>query len=101
MFKHIFVPLDGSRMSEAALPAAAYFARCFGAQVSLVHLIEKGRPQTVHEQPHLHDEKEAAEYLARAASSFPAGAAVDCHVHAEEVAQVAQSIVDHCITELH
>jgi nucleotide-binding universal stress UspA family protein len=101
MFKHIFVPLDGSRLAEAALPAAAYFARCFGAQVSLVHLIEKGRPQTVHEQPHLHDEKEAAEYLAKAASSFPAGTAVECHVHTDEVSHVAQSIVDHCITELH
>jgi nucleotide-binding universal stress UspA family protein len=101
MFKHIFVPLDGSELAEAALPAAAYFARCFGAQVSLVHLIEKGRPQTVHEQPHLHDEKEAAEYLAAAASSFPAVTSVECHVHAEEVSHVAQSIVDHCITELH
>lgn len=101
MFKHIFVPLDGSTLAETALPAAAFFARCFGAQVSLVHLMEKGRPRTVHEQPHLHDEKEAAAYLAGTASSFPSGIHVDCHVHTEEVSLVAQSIVDHCMAELH
>jgi nucleotide-binding universal stress UspA family protein len=101
MFKHIFVPLDGSDMAEAALPAASYFARCFDAQVSLVHLIEKGRPQTVHEQSHLHDEKEAAAYLARTASSFPKEVRVDWHVHTEEVSHVAQSIVEHSRTEMH
>jgi nucleotide-binding universal stress UspA family protein len=101
MFKHIIVPLDGSEMAEAALPAARYFARCFGARVSLVHLLEKGRPQTVHEQPHLHDEKEAAAYLDKTATSFPESASVDCHVHTEEVSHVAQSIVDHSMTELH
>jgi nucleotide-binding universal stress UspA family protein len=101
MFKHIFVPLDGSDMAEAALPAAMYFAKCFDAQVSLVHLIERGRPQTVHDQPHLHDEKEAAAYLAGIAASFPQETRVDFHVHAEEVSHVAQSIVDHSMTELH
>lgn len=100
MFKHILVPLDGSKLAEAALPAARFFGRCFGARVSLVHLIEKGRPQTVHEQPHLHDEKEAAAYLAATASSFPPGMPVDCHVHREEVRHVARSIVEHCMTEL-
>jgi nucleotide-binding universal stress UspA family protein len=101
MFKHIFVPLDGSKLAEAALPATAFFARCFGAQVSLVHLIEKGRPQTVHDQPHLHDEKEAAAYLGKIAASFPKEQHVNFHVHAEEVSHVAQSIVDHSMTELH
>jgi nucleotide-binding universal stress UspA family protein len=101
MFKHILVPLDGSQLSEAALPAVYYFAKCFGAQVSLVHLIEKGRPQTVHEQPHLHDEKDAAAYLAKIASEFPSGCVVDCHVHAEEVSHVARSIVEHCMAELN
>jgi nucleotide-binding universal stress UspA family protein len=101
MFKHIFVPLDGSKLAEAALPAASYFATCFGAQVSLVHLIEKGRPQTVHEQPHLHDEKEAAEYLARTARAFPRETPVEWHVHTEEVSHVAQSIIEHSMTELH
>jgi nucleotide-binding universal stress UspA family protein len=101
MFKHIFVPLDGSDMAEAALPAATYFAKCFDAQVSLVHLIERGRPQTVHDQPHLHDEKKAAAYLSGIAASFPKEMRVNFHVHAEEISHVAQSIVDHSMTELH
>jgi nucleotide-binding universal stress UspA family protein len=101
MFKHIFVPLDGSKLAEAALPAAAFFARCFGAQVSLVHLIEKGRPQTVHEQPHLHDEKEAEAYLAGIAGMFPTEARAGWHVHSEEVSHVAQGIVDHSKAEIH
>ena len=101
MFKQILVPLDGSQLSEAVLPAVYYFARCFGAHVSLVHLIEKGRPETVHEQPHLHDEKDAASYLAKIASAFPSGCAVDCHVHTEEVSHVARSIVEHCMAELN
>jgi len=100
MFKHIFVPLDGSGLAEAALPAVSFFAMCFGARVSLVHLIEKGRPQTVHEQPHLHDEKEAAAYLDGIARSFPPSIPVDCHVHTEEVSHVAQSIADHSTGEL-
>ncbi len=101
MFNHIFVPLDGSEMAEAALPAAVYFAKCFDAKVSLVHLIEKGRPKTVHDQSHLHDEKDAADYLAKIASSFPPGTCIDCHVHTEEVSHVARSIVDHSMTEIH
>jgi len=100
MFKHILVPLDGSKLAEAALPAAVFFARCFGANISLIHIIERDGPETVHDQPHLHDKKEAAVYLAKIASTFPQGIA-DCHVHAEEVSHVAESIVDHCMAELH
>jgi len=101
MFKHIIVPLDGSAMAEAALPMAVFFGQCFKAQVSLIHLIEKGRPQTVHDQAHLHDEKGAAAYLAEAAASFPPSISVDYHVHTEEVSHVAQSIVEHSTTELN
>jgi nucleotide-binding universal stress UspA family protein len=101
MFNHILVPLDGSPLAEAALPAARFFSRCFHARVSLLHVIEKARPQTVHEQPHLHDEKEAAAYLAKIASSFPPETRVDCHVHEEAVSHVARSIADHLATELH
>jgi nucleotide-binding universal stress UspA family protein len=101
MFKHLLVPLDGSQLAEAALPPARFFAQCFGANVTLVHLIEKGRPKTVHEQPHLHDVGEAETYLAQAARSFPQGVSVDYHVHHEEVKAVAASIADHCVNELY
>jgi nucleotide-binding universal stress UspA family protein len=101
MFKHLLVPLDGSHLAEAALPAARFLSRSFGASVTLVHLMEKGRPQTVHDQPHLHDANEAAAYLSRVAASFPAGVPVDWHVHEDEVRRVAASIVEHCMKELH
>jgi len=101
MFKHILVPLDGSKLAEAALPAAVFFARCFDANISLIHIIERGGPETVHDQPHLHDKKEAEVYLAKTVSAFPQGTRADCHVHAEEVSRVAEGIVDHCMTELH
>jgi len=101
MFKHIIVPLDGSEMAEAALPAALYFAQCFSAKISLIHLIEKGLPQSVHEQQHLHKDTEAVAYLMKIAASFPQGTNVDYHVHSDEVSHVAQSIVDHSMIELN
>ncbi len=101
MFKHLLVPLDGSRLAEVALPAARFFSRCFGAAVTLVHLIEKGRPRTVHDQPHLYDAGEAASYLSTVAASFPPGVRIDSHVHEDEVEQVAASIVEHCMKELY
>ncbi len=100
MIGHILVPLDGSQLAEAALPAAVFFARCFGAKVSLAHFIEKRRPRTVHEQQHLHDDRTAAAYLAKTAAAFPDGTIVDCHVHGQEVSDVAKSIVAHCVSEL-
>jgi nucleotide-binding universal stress UspA family protein len=101
MFKHLLVPLDGSLLAEAALPPARFFARCFGANVTLVTLMEKGRPKTVHEQSHLHDIGAAETYLSQAAKSFPQGISVDYHVHQEEVKAVAASIADHCVNELY
>jgi nucleotide-binding universal stress UspA family protein len=100
MFKRLLVPLDGSDLAEAALPAARFLAQKCGGRVSLVHLIEKGRPRTVHEQLHLHDANQARDYLTRVAASFPPGVA-DIHVHDKEVNRVGQSIAEHGMTELH
>jgi nucleotide-binding universal stress UspA family protein len=99
MFKRLLVPLDGSELAESALPAARFLAQKCGSRVSLVHLIEKGRPSTVHEQPHLHDANAAAAYLSRIAASFPRSAA-EVHVHREEVSRVGKSIAEHGMTEL-
>jgi nucleotide-binding universal stress UspA family protein len=99
MFKRLLVPLDGSELAESALPAARFLAEKCGSRVSLVHLIEKGRPSTVHEQPHLHDANEAAAYLSRIAASFPPDSA-EVHVHREEVSRVGRSIAEHGATEL-
>jgi nucleotide-binding universal stress UspA family protein len=96
MFKHILVPLDGSRMAESAVPAAAYLAARLHARVTLIHVVEKNAPSTVHGQAHLGDAQEAAAYLDEIArQGLPPGVRVDCHVHTAAVEDVARSIVDH------
>ena len=96
MFKHILVPLDGSLLAEAALPAAAYLSGKFQAGVTLVHIIEKNAPAEIHGQPHLRDAAEAAAYLKKISSKwFPERLRIECHVHATEVDNVAESIVQH------
>jgi nucleotide-binding universal stress UspA family protein len=96
MIRRILVPLDGSQLAEAALPAAASLAGRLGTAVGLVHVLEKHAPRTIHGHPHLAASEPAATYLGRiAASRFPAGARVEIHVHPEEVADVARSIAEH------
>ncbi|MBP1776862.1 MAG: hypothetical protein H6Q86_2872, partial [candidate division NC10 bacterium] len=41
MVRHVLVPLDGSGLAEAALPAAAATAAAFGARVTLFHVLEE------------------------------------------------------------
>jgi nucleotide-binding universal stress UspA family protein len=96
MFKHLLVPLDGSRLAEAALPAAAALSETLGAWVTLVHVIEQGAPQEIHGERHLSDSAEASGYLTEiAARVFPPGLRVEPHVHTTEVKDVARSIVEH------
>jgi nucleotide-binding universal stress UspA family protein len=96
MFEHLLVPLDGSRLAEAALPAAAFLSRTLGAWVTLFHVIERGAPQAIHGERHLSDPAEASAYLNEvAARAFSAGVHVEQHVHTTEVADVARSIVQH------
>jgi nucleotide-binding universal stress UspA family protein len=96
MFKHLLVPLDGSKLAEAALPAAARLAEILGARVTLVHVIERDAPQEIHGERHLTSPDEARSYLDETAiRAFPAGMQVEKHVHTSEVSNVAQSIVEH------
>ncbi len=96
MFKHILVPLDGSRMAESAVQAAAYLAEMLNARVTLMHVVEKNAPSEVHGQPHLISAQEAGFYLDGISRRyFPQGIPVECHVHAAEVENVARSIVEH------
>ena len=101
MFKHILVPLDGSKLAEAALPVAASLARTFKAPVTLLHIIEQDAPDEIHRDRHLTKAKEAETYLARIAKRvFPTKAKVDWHVHTAPVEDVARSIVDHSSDEI-
>lgn len=96
MLGHFLVPLDGSRMAESALPAAAFLAARFQARVTLLHVVERNPPRAVHGQAHLADEAEASAYLDRVAREvFSPSARVACHVHAPKVDDVAASIVAH------
>lgn len=96
MFERLLVPLDGSRLAEAALPAAAALAEKLGASVLLLHIIEANPPREVHGERHLTTAEEACAYLDEVKSrAFPAGVPVACHVHTTGSAGVAESIVEH------
>lgn len=96
MFKHLLVPLDGSGLAEAALPAAACMAECFGAKVTAIHIIEHDAPQAVHGDRHLTDAHEAEAYLQDVGRRFfSAGIALAHHVHTAAMKDVARGIVLH------
>jgi len=100
MFNHILVPLDGSKLAEAAIPVAASLAQALRAPVTLLHLIEKDPPQEVHKDRHITRADEASAYLQQVAKDgFPASVKVDWHVHTAAVKDVADSIVEHAMTE--
>jgi nucleotide-binding universal stress UspA family protein len=100
MFKHVLVPLDGSKLAEAAIPAAISLAQNLNAPVTLLHILEEDAPQEVHKDHHITQADEASAYLEKLAKrAFPAGAKVDWHVHTAAVKDVSASIVEHAITE--
>ena len=96
MFRHILIPLDGSKLSESAIPAGMALAKALGATITLLHILEKNPPKEVHGQTHLQFPDEAQKYLKNVrASLIPADIAVHTHIHLEESKHVASSIVDH------
>jgi len=100
MFKHILVPLDGSKLAEAAIPVAASLAQTLDAPVTLLHIIEQDAPREVHRDHHITQADEASAYLQEAAKrGFPAQVKVDTHVHTAAVKNVAGSIVEHATRE--
>ena len=100
MFKHILVPLDGSELAEAAIPAAISLAQTLNAPVTLLHVIEQGAPSEVHKDRHLTQAEEASAYLEQVAKrDFPPTANVDSHVHTGAVKDVARSIAEHATRE--
>ncbi len=96
MFKHLLVPLDGSHLAEAALPAAAYLAQKLDATVTLLHVIEHDAPEEIHHERHLTDPDAAFAYLGEVAQrAFPPTVKVQCHTHGTAVDNVARSLVEH------
>jgi nucleotide-binding universal stress UspA family protein len=93
---HLLVPLDGSRLAEGALAPAITLAARLGARVRLVHILERGAPETIHGERHLTSTGEAEAYLRGVASRFAdAGIAVEVHTHSSPEGDVADSIAIH------
>jgi len=96
MFKHLLVPLDGSRLAEAALPAAACLAEHLGASITLIHIIERDVSGEIHGERHLTTPAEANAYLEEVAQrALPAELHVERHVHTVGTDVLPQSILDH------
>ena len=66
----ILVPLDGSRLAEYAMGAAASLAARFHARLLLLHVLERGAPATVHGDRHLTGVEEAEAYLREVAARW-------------------------------
>jgi nucleotide-binding universal stress UspA family protein len=96
LFKHLLVPLDGSQLAEAALPAAVAVAEKTGARVTLLHVVERNAPRSVHGSTHLRTAEEAEAYLARiVAELFPPPIPAAWHVHRRQIDRLAESLADH------
>jgi nucleotide-binding universal stress UspA family protein len=94
--KKLLVPLDGSPMAESVLPITAQLARKILASVTLIHVVEKDPPETIHGQRHLTNSEQAENYLrTMASSSIFEGIEVSFHLHEAGVRDVSQSISDH------
>lgn len=94
MFDRILVPLDGSSLAEAILPAVSKLAAALGSEVVLLHVLEEKPPARVHGEPHLTTASGADTYLAEVATRLMV-VTVEHHVHDEPVDDVAAAISAH------
>lgn len=98
MFSHILVPLDGSALAESVIGHVRGFARTPDTRVTLLHLIERSAPTSVHGDNHLRTVPEAEAYLEQIAAHLRAdGITADTHVDTNETGNTAQRIVYHGI----
>lgn len=96
MFKHILVPLDGSRLAESVVPAILELAVKIHARITLIHIIEESAPESIHGDHHIKTGAEAEKYLERIATVFRAERIeVNIHVHTRKVDDIVASLVEH------
>ncbi|MCA9284041.1 MAG: universal stress protein [Phycisphaerales bacterium] len=99
--RNIVVPLDGSRLAEAAIPYATRLAEDGDATLTLVHVLEQRPPASVHGERHLANPAEASLYLDALRTSLGCTALeIRTHVHENAVRDVARSLSEHAI-EFH
>ncbi len=97
-FRHMLVPLDGSSLAEAVLPYVRLLGKTPGTRVSLVHLVERGAPTSVHGERHLRSVQDAEAYLAAVAVRLVAdGLTVETHVDTNEAGDTAGRIGEHAV----
>lgn len=95
-FRRVLIPLDGSRLAEAVLPAAIAIARRCDATVTLLHVLEHNAPETVHGEQHLKDTQAAEAYLEDVVTRYDLdGVPTEQHVHENPEHDVARSIAAH------
>lgn len=95
-YGRILIPLDGSHLAEAVVPTAFGLVEALGAELLLLHVVERRPPRTVHGEPHLTDETGAQRYLERIARDCTAvGCEVRIHVHSAPTGHVASEIAAH------
>lgn len=94
-FQHLLVPLDGSRLAESVFPIVRSLADRFRATVTLLHVIERRAPATVHGDRHLAAVAEAEAYLREVASGPLASAATRIHVHETDEGGIGAAIAGH------
>ncbi len=100
MFTNILVPLDGSKLAETAFNPAESLARSMNAGITLLHIIEKDAPKSIHSDHHLSQVIEAEAYLKNIAeSNIDKQINIQTHVHTAEVKDVAKSIIQHASEE--
>lgn len=94
--ERILVALDGSRLAEAVLPAAASLAQRLDARLLLLHVLEREPPEKVHGEPHLTTIEDARRYLDEHAGRLRSERVdVGVHVHERTVSDVAAAIDRH------
>ena len=96
MLRHLLVPLDGSGLAEVVLPATASLAERLGADVTLLHVMERDAPATIHGERHLTEVGDAERYLEEVERRLALrDHAVARHVHQAKEGDVARAIVQH------
>jgi nucleotide-binding universal stress UspA family protein len=96
VFKHILVPLDGSRLAEDVLQPVVALASVLGSRVTLLHVLERNAPASVHGETHVTNAASGAHYLGLVADRIH-GRVLDLevHVHTRPVDDVAAAINAH------
>lgn len=100
MYRRLLIPLDGSRLAEAVLPVVTRLAVATGATAVVLHVVERGAPETIHGERHLQGLDEAELYLHDVAGRLRSeGVVVETRAHEVPDGDVTRSVARHVIEE--